>query len=169
MLLTLCLLWCQLEIGKLHYLVKQAKFTLIKHTVKAPLTFSPDWKRAHLKPSDMDLEEYPQHLLDILSRVMAPLPLLLFVCFLSSSSLCSPFNQLPSCWLALVHNCPLFVKVIVGEDLECQQVCVCEGQVNYVKVCVAPCVSILSYFCTVHVTVGGWLHTALIHWCQFNS
>lgn len=41
--------------------------------------------------------------------------------------------------------------------------CVWEGQVNFVKVCVALCVSILSYFCTVHVIVDdGYMQLLFI-------
>lgn len=149
-MLTLCLLWCQLEF-ELHYLAKQAKLILIKHTVKAPLTFSPDWKRAHVKPSDMELEEHPQHLVDILSRVMAPLPLLLFVCFLSSSSSSSLSSTILPAPITLGPYFTVCTRNRRGRIWNVNKnvnkwVCVCEGQIECVKVCVALCVSTLSGF-----------------------
>lgn len=71
------------------------------------------------------------------------LPLLLFVCFLPSSSLFSyilPAPIMPGC---IGPQVGLLVQVTEGEDLDCK--CVCQHA----------CVSTLSYLCTVHVTVAA--------------
>lgn len=127
-----------------------------------------------MEPSDVELEEDPQHLVDILSRVMALLPLLLFVCFFfPPPPPLQPFYQLLSCWF-FIGPCLLFAQGNRRRGTEVQTkllTSVCWGQINCVKVCVAKCVSTLSwffffFFCAVLV-IEGWFHAPLVHFYPF--
>lgn len=77
-----------------------------------------------MEPSDVELEEDPQHLVDILSRVMALLPLLLFVCFFFSSS-SSSATILPAPVMLVFHwSMPRCLrKGTEGEELKCKLNC----------------------------------------------
>ena len=103
-----------------------------------------------MEPSDVELEEDPQHLVDILSRVTALLPLLLFVCFflLLLLLLCNHSTSSCHAGFSLVHA-SLFTQGNRRRGTEVQTqllTSVCWGQINCVKECVAKCVSTLSCF-----------------------
>lgn len=125
-----------------------------------------------MKPSDMELEEDPQHLVDILSRVMAPFSLscYLFVFFSSSSSFSATILPAPV-MLGCVGPC---LTVCArnwrgGTDVQTKLLTsVRWGQINYVNVCVATGTSAMSCFCTVVVIVEGFFHPPLIHQYPFN-
>ena len=130
-----------------------------------------------MEPSDVELEEDPQHLVDILSRVTALLPLLLFVCFflLLLLLLCNHSTSSCHAGFSLVHA-SLFTQGNRRRGTEVQTqllTSVCWGQINCVKECVAKCVSTLSCFfffffflCAVLV-IEGWFHAPLVHCYPF--
>lgn len=121
-----------------------------------------------MKPSDVELEEAPQHLVDILSRAMALLPLLLFVCFLLLL-LCN--HSTGSCHLGLRWSAPHCLRKQPKGRLwsahEIVDKCMLRSNQLWESVCSSVCLH-CRVSVTVAVIVEGYFHAPLIHCHHFH-
>lgn len=133
-----------------NHLPKQAKQIRTERSVKAPLTFSPHWKCANTWSHQTWSWKKTHNIWWTFCQESWPFSLscYLFVFFFPPPPPLQPFYQLLSCWF-FIGPCLLFAQGNRRRGTEVQTkllTSVCWGQINCVKVCVAKCVSTLSWF-----------------------
>lgn len=158
-----------------NHLPKQVKQIRTERSVKAPLTFSPHWKCANTWSHQTWSWKKTHNIWWTFCQESWPFSLscYLFVFFFLLLLLCNHSTSSCHAGFSLVHA-SLFAQGNRRRGTEVQTkllTSVCWGQINCVKVCVAKCVSTLSwffffFFCAVLV-IEGWFHAPLVHFYPF--